>query len=50
MDSKNATQHAKAKTDKNTVGKIITRIGTHKTLYRKGDFGNKAVYVRVEEE
>ena len=49
MDSKNATQHAKAKTDKNTVGRIITRIGTHKTLYRKGDFGNKAVYVRVEE-
>lgn len=50
MEPKNATQHAKAKTDKTTVGRIITKIGTHKTLYRKGDFGNRAVYTRVEEE
>ena len=47
IDPQNAKQHAKAKTDKTTVGRVISRIGTHKTLYRKGDFGARSVYIRV---
>ena len=45
-----ATQHAKGKIDRNTVGRIISRIGTHKASYPRSGAGRITVYKKVEEE
>lgn len=55
MDSKQATQHARAKVEASLVGKIINQnIGTHKMVRRIiNDDGIKrrvAIFKRVEEE
>jgi hypothetical protein len=50
MSPNNATQHAKGKIDINTVGRIISRMGTHKASYTRSGAGRITVYKKVEEE